>query len=374
MSRRSGLLAVLSGLVLVGLVCALAWLGLASGQALAGTSTGAVTNAPTGPPDLTGYWRNKYDTSSPPWRLVASNGLQTLDATWTGGPGHTGLHGSSQGSLALVGGVYDYTGPFVVTEAGTTVNGTMTFTIVTANQIGIDIYANGKLPQFYTFVRVGGSAEAVPQPAPGATEAIQSPQDLSANADTASVDVSSSSGDLSGDAVAAQGDVATDKQLSRALGDLVAWCWLTVDFHDANGNVIDVSPALQLKACTVLIRSLVFGGKPYAATVGSPNPFALQSDPAVLSSAAGRGCRELAIPIDIRTRKGRILTIGKAKHAKLTASSVRYTCSASGGTVKITIKAHKSLRKALGKRLHPVVVRAGQAPPASGNLTFTFGR
>ena len=104
-------------------------------------------------------------------------------------------------------------------------------------------------------------------------------------------------------------------------------------------------------------------------------PFALAVQPdAVLSSAANRGCRELAIPIDVRTRKGKILSIGKDKHATLNASSVRYTCSVSGGTAKITVKGRKHLRTSLGKRLHLLVVRAKTAPPASGTLTFTFGR
>ena len=162
MSRHSGLFAVLCGLVLVGLVCGLAWLGLASGQALAGTSTGAVTNAQSGPPDLTGYWRNKPDRVSPPWHLVTSNGLQTLDATWTGGGGHSGLHGSFQGSLFLTGGVFDYDGRFTVTEAGTIVNGKGDFTIVDANQITIDLTPDGGTLQHYTFVRVPPLVQTVP--------------------------------------------------------------------------------------------------------------------------------------------------------------------------------------------------------------------
>jgi hypothetical protein len=102
---------------------------------------------------------------------------------------------------------------------------------------------------------------------------------------------------------------------------------------------------------------------------------ALAAQPgAVLSSAASRGCRELAIPIDFRTKKGKLDSIGKDKHAKLNASSVRYSCSVSGGRVKITIKGHKPLRTSLGKRLHLLVARAKKAPPASGTLTFTFGR
>jgi len=378
MSARSGLLAVLSGLVLVGLVCGLAWLGLTSGQAkaLANSSTGAVTNAPGGPPDLTGYWRNKPDTVSPPWHLVASNSLLTLDATWTGGAGHTGLHGSFHGSLFLTGGVYEYDGSFYVTETGNPnpSSGSATFTIDNANQIRIDF--QGANPQHYVFVRVGASAEIVPQPASGATEAVQSPSDLPATATSASVDVSSSSGNLSGDAVAAGGDVETFQQTKTRVGQFVAFCWLTYDFKDKNGNVKNLSPAQQLIACSALARLLIIASHRFAVSaqpLASPNALALQSG-AVPLSAANRGCRELVIPIGVRTSKGRIVSIGKAKHASLTASSVRYSCSVSGGTVKITIKGHKSLRKSLGKRLQLLVVRATKAPPASGTLTFTFGR
>src|SRR4051794_23401652 len=65
-----------------------------------GSLNGAVAQG--GVPDLTGSWRNKVDPSSaPPWKLTASNGRQTLDATWRGSAatGHPDLRGSFHTTL-----------------------------------------------------------------------------------------------------------------------------------------------------------------------------------------------------------------------------------------------------------------------------------
>ena len=267
--------------------------------------------------------------------------------------GHRGRHGTFRGSLYLTGGVSGLRRALPGDRSGTTVNGKADFTIVDANQIAIGITPDGGTIQHYDSVRVGGSAqtETVPQPAPGAAETVQSPDEFPPTADTASVGVSRSSGDLCGDAVAAQGNSQTKKQLIKGLGDVFAWSWLTVDFHDPMGKVIAYSPDEQSRACLTL------------ADVIGVN--------AVLPRAANHGCRELALPIEVRTTKGKIPSIGKAKHAKLTESSVRYTFSASLGT--ITIEGNKSLRKSPGTRLHLAVVRARKAPPAFGTLKPTFG-
>ena len=113
------------------------------------------SSSTSGPPATTGSWVNKQaPTAGPPWQLSASNGQQTLDATWTGGAGHTGLRGSFHGSLAQPNGTDAYAGTFNVTEAGTTVTGA-TFTIDHANQIEIDLQPTGRPPIHYTFVRTG---------------------------------------------------------------------------------------------------------------------------------------------------------------------------------------------------------------------------
>lgn len=115
------------------------------------------TTSTSVPPDITGSWVNKQTPNvGPPWQLTTTNGGQTLDATWTGGTGHTGLHGSFHGTLTQANGSSAYTGTFHITEAGNTVNGTATFTIDNANQIEINFPPyNGQPSQHYTFVRTG---------------------------------------------------------------------------------------------------------------------------------------------------------------------------------------------------------------------------
>ena len=106
------------------------------------------------PPDLTGNWVNQQTPNAgPPWQLTTSNNLQTLDATWTGGAGHTGLHGSFHGILTQASGTLAYTGTFHITEAATVVDGTATFTIDSPKQVQIDIQPNSGSPSHYTFVR-----------------------------------------------------------------------------------------------------------------------------------------------------------------------------------------------------------------------------
>ena len=316
--------------------------------------------------------------------FTSPTGALEADPTGQGGPGKTGSYSVSAGGLSSMSATFNW-GDGTVQSTSLSSGGSYTFshvytlagsypTLLTVSGVLGDgtTPCSNSVSGTATITAPPGSVQ-VPQPAPGATVDAYQVGYLSALASSDSFIALSSSGNFGGDDIVAQGDVQTRKQLANGLGDLVAWCWLTLDFHDANGNVIDASPAQQFAACTVLMRSLVFGGKPYGATVASPNALAVQSG-VVLSSAAGRGCRELAIPIDVRTKKGKIVSIGKAKHATLRSSAVHYSCSVSGGAVKITIKGHKSLRTSLGKRLHLMVLRAKKAPPVSGTLTFTFGR
>jgi hypothetical protein len=107
------------------------------------------------PPDLTGAWRNRDDLVSPAWQLTVSGDRQTLDASWTGGPGHTGLRGSFHGALTQSGGSYAYQGTFQVTEGATVSTGPASFTIDNANQIEVNLQANGGQPSHYVLVPVG---------------------------------------------------------------------------------------------------------------------------------------------------------------------------------------------------------------------------
>src|SRR3954468_22939972 len=136
LSRR--LLGALCVLLVVGCVC------------------GAVAPAQGSVPDLTGSWRNKVDPSSaPPWKLTASSGRQTLDATWRGSAatGHPDLHGSFHTTLMQSS---FYQGPYKVDEDTVHAAGTITITIDSSNRIEFSLESsNGGAPQKYTFIRVG---------------------------------------------------------------------------------------------------------------------------------------------------------------------------------------------------------------------------
>jgi hypothetical protein len=136
-------------------------LGLANDRHARHTATAQVTfsnaSPASGPPDLTGAWRNVQDpVSAPAWQLTTSNDRQTLDVTWTGGAGHPNLRGSFHGTLATVNGKSVYSGSFHIVEESVHVDGTATFTIDTANRIEIDLRPNGSgQPSHYVFARVG---------------------------------------------------------------------------------------------------------------------------------------------------------------------------------------------------------------------------
>jgi hypothetical protein len=105
---------------------------------------------------VAGSWVNQADPNGgPPWQLTTSNSPQTLDASWTGGAGHSGLRGTFHGSLSQSNGLYTYTGSFTISEGSSTVTGTMSVAIDNANQIEIYLQPNGGQQQHYTFVRTG---------------------------------------------------------------------------------------------------------------------------------------------------------------------------------------------------------------------------
>ena len=81
---------------------------------------------------LTGSWIGyPYVATSPAWRLQASDGGKTLTATWTGGAGHSGLHGGfASDSSSFQDGYYVYSGTLHVTEGSLDVTGTMTFKVL----------------------------------------------------------------------------------------------------------------------------------------------------------------------------------------------------------------------------------------------------
>ncbi len=88
------------------------------------------------PPDLAGSWSNPQDPASPPWVLTTADSLQTLTGSWTGGAGHSGLHGSFTAALT---GADVYSGTLRITEGSLDVGGTITVTIVTADKLQVSI-------------------------------------------------------------------------------------------------------------------------------------------------------------------------------------------------------------------------------------------
>src|SRR5437764_13503408 len=76
--------------------CGLVLLCLAVGSGALASSRAAQVHSAASVPDLSGLWKNKADSVSPPWRLEASNGLDNLDAGWRGNQadGHPDLRGS----------------------------------------------------------------------------------------------------------------------------------------------------------------------------------------------------------------------------------------------------------------------------------------
>src|SRR5689334_816176 len=68
-------------------------------------------------PDLSGMWQPRGDATSPPWQFTASDGLRTLDVTWSGSGAHQGLAGSFHGTLITqADGTGAYQGSFHVDE------------------------------------------------------------------------------------------------------------------------------------------------------------------------------------------------------------------------------------------------------------------
>jgi hypothetical protein len=141
---------------LCGIAFSLLTLGVATGAGAWAVSPSPHAHTAQTVPDLTGKWSNRADKSgSPPWQLTSSNTLQTLNAKWSGGPGHSQLRGSFEGTLSQSGGVAVYSGPYKITEPPNpnTFAGTAYFTIENANQIKIDIGAEKLI-----FIRVAGTA------------------------------------------------------------------------------------------------------------------------------------------------------------------------------------------------------------------------
>jgi hypothetical protein len=225
-----------------------------------------------------------------------------------------------------------------------------------------------------------GTTETVSEPAPGKTTTIDSPElptGASCRASPAralsaskplvcSVDLTSSSGDLKGTDVLAEGETVKEQA-----GTLAVACWFLFDFRDEDGDILELTPGQRLRNCFAFARAYYRAHK----LGGGPVVRAKKRASTGARRETASGCRTARIVVALKTRKGRVVSVKRAKSQKMTASSVRYSCSASGGDAKITLTGPKkgTLRKALGKKLDLQVIRSKKASRRSAKLTFTFG-
>jgi hypothetical protein len=218
-----------------------------------------------------------------------------------------------------------------------------------------------------------GTTKAVTEPKPGGSKFVDSPA-LPAALDCSGsprpkgcsifVDDQAGGQDPRGTVIAAEGDF----ERAPTAGEFVFWCWLNYDFTNPDGVVIHLPAKYQLGYCISMALYLIKGGK-----LGKPKPPAVRLSSEGPAKAEAAGCRAKAIPILLRKRGRKIVSLGQAKKAKLTSSSFRYGCSASGGKATITITAPRGLRQSLGKKLDLMVARAKNAPRRTGKLSITFG-
>ena len=231
-----------------------------------------------------------------------------------------------------------------------------------------------------------GKTKTLTEPGPGGSVTTSSPQPLpddcprSVSARSSvqircSVDftVSSSSGDLKGTTIVGEGEVTVSPK-SQKVGEAIAACWLlgpdAVEISNAGVKAFvnsalfkeafsTVGPRYALVVCENLAILGFFGKEPVKSRIRSV--------------AAAGGCHAQRFRFAFREANGRIASVGLTK-SRPTATSVRYSCTASGGTVKVTVdgRVKGGLRKALGTKLDLGVVRSKKAPKRASKLSFKF--
>jgi hypothetical protein len=219
--------------------------------------------------------------------------------------------------------------------------------------------------------------KTVDLPAPGKSAQADSPATPAKCDGTCKIDVYDETYDstsatrystyLSHSAIGTEGDL---ERLKGKLGEFILWCWVTYEFRDEGGVVHPLTPHYQLLVCINLAVYLIKTG-----ALGSPKPAPARATAAVEGGAVrrGDGCTEKAIPIVLHKRRGKYVLGGRAKKAKLSASSTRYGCTVSNGTVTLAATAPRGLRKAVGKTLTVGLYPSPDAPAASGKVGMQFG-
>ena len=357
--RRRGLVAV--SCVLVPLCCACAAVALASSQ------SGDVHGA--GVSDLTGSWT---DSNGSPYQLQSSSDRRTLTASWHGTGTHSTRTGSFNGTLNSAGTAY--TGPMQVSEAGNpAVNGTMTMTIVSANELSVSYQQDNGVSGNFTLKRSAPAPSAVsirvartpafdalatvPAPPPGGEAVDASPQIGNAT------DVTATETGVSDNDVAFY--AAAVVVLTRNYCYAEALKELAFSVHGAKpGNVDTLSyiNAIETGGADVFIQ--------VAACMASADTFGKVLDqlaqPAAAPVTAATACRTTPVTLTVKKKRVRKLKVGGIK-------GVSVKCTHNAGVLKIRVhsKSGKPLRKLVGKRLM-VGVRRSSHDAAGGQLGFMF--
>jgi hypothetical protein len=228
---------------------------------------------------------------------------------------------------------------------------------------------------FYAPQGPEGTTKTVSEPAPGKSKLVESPalpSDCATSKAAKSCEIEfgirdTSENDLNYDTIAAVGG-----QGSGVTG-LFWTCWLMYEFTDGNGKVVNLTLKQRLLACIEIVKVVACeaaNGKPCK---GLEQPAVAAREVRTTAGRMAPGCKTQAVPIRVRKRKGKILSVTVAKRFK-DRSGVKYRCSYGGGSATISITGPSNLRKAIGaKKLPLLIVRAKKAPRASGKLSITFG-
>jgi len=128
-------------------------LGLLATPGPAASATPAVAN-------LTGAWINPQAPDAPPWLLQPSSDGTTMTGSWRGSGGHSGLTGTFTATLNSA--ATAYVGTMHVTEAGSTVAGTITFTIVSTTELSVTYQQENGPTGTFTLTRSAAAASPSP--------------------------------------------------------------------------------------------------------------------------------------------------------------------------------------------------------------------
>jgi hypothetical protein len=143
----------------------------------------------------------------------------------------------------------------------------------------------------------------------------------------------------------------------------VVSCWLLIDPEP--GEKPNAHNALA--ECLALVKYLILGAAPPTSKKG------FVTRQAAAAAAPAAGCQARRVAYVVHTKEKRVVS-ARSTVSRLGPRSVRYSCTMSGGTMKIRLdgRVKGGLRKALGTRLHLRLVRNATAPRRGAKLKFGF--